>query len=336
MADRLPSCGVSAFRGGAGVLFVTLFLAGLSLTGCVPARARLSPLERQIEAAARPILTMDPNVVWTDSYNRLRELGPDSIAYLAEHPTLREPAAPDDLRVMLHTSLLRMLAHPSTRPPLTANCLETSLDLLHFDLKVAGHRLGTVVQSAATTPATWHALYPADFGHALAAHIDVEADRQALRAWWLLYRDRPQMLINPSPLRPRTERIWTVLPRRYADRWSYVPRTHVVRCGDSPEEPALFHGPAHDYNLVRAACVWLGSSEDPAIRDRLIGLVASPSPVVAHNAIFALGFARDPRIREVLDRYNNKEQSRPRDEPVAPDSLRVISRLNPGDWHSDA
>ena len=57
---------------------------------------------------------MDPDANWTACFNQLVELGPASVSYLARCPLMRRRAAPDDLGVALHTSLLRLLAGVET------------------------------------------------------------------------------------------------------------------------------------------------------------------------------------------------------------------------------
>ena len=219
-------------------------------------------------------------------------------------PTLTQPAAPDNLAVLLHTSLVRLLANPATSPPpLSATCLETTLGLVHFDLKVRGQRVGTVVWPQSARFATWPALYPADFDHAAAAGVDLEADRRALRAWWAAQQDNPAAAVVNRRLEPQNRHLWRLLARRYVDRWEYAPETTIVLCGAPPRGPALLEISTEDYNLVRAACVWLGSSPERVVQDRLIELVGSPSPIVAHNARFALRYSPDARIRAVLGRY---------------------------------
>lgn len=277
--------------------------------GCLSPGYPLTPRQQAIEVAARPILTLDPDAVWTECYNRLVELGPDSIDYLVRQPAIACPTAPDDLSALLHTSLLRLLAAPAGAPPLSANCLETTLDVLHFDLKVNGRSIGTVVLSERIPPHAWHELYPADFDHRLAARIDLEADRRALRAWWLAHRDRYHDLASAHRLRPRPEPLWRLLARREADHWQYQPEPRTVLCAGPQAGPTLLHIPTYDYNLVRAACIWLGSSTEPAVQERLIELVDSPSPVVAHNARFALRYAPDERIRALLRRFETRGPS---------------------------
>jgi hypothetical protein len=286
--------------------------AGLLLgvaAGCVtPA----GPDERRalaVAAAARPLLEMHPDANWTTCYNRLVEVGPASVDFLVSRPIMHRPAAPDDLRVMLHTSLLRLLAHPAAAPRLSVTCFETTLDVLHFDPKIRGRRLGEVCLPTARVPAAWHDLYPADFDHGLAGEIDPEADRRAVLRWWEAHRDEPALLFTPRRLRPRAAYLWAVLPRRYADVWTYELQPDVFLCALPPTGTALLRGPTYDYNVVRAACIWLASSDAPGVQHELIELIAHPSSIVAYNARFALQHSSDPRIREVLERYN---------EPVLP------------------
>ena len=237
-----------------------------------------------------------------------------------------DPRPPDDLRVMLHTSLLRMLAHPATRPRLSANCLETSLDLLHFDLKVGGRSVGSPLLVNRRTVIRWHDLYPADLDHDLADEIDAEADRRAMLQWWRENRGHPHTLAAGLRLTPRAEHLWRLLSSRYADRWTYQPASRIVRCGQGQREPVMILADTCDYNLVRAACVWLGSSPLAETRGRLIDLVASPSPIVAHNAVLALRHTPDRRIRELLERYKGgAEGQTPRvpHRPAAPHRMQT-------------
>ena len=313
MADMVPSDHTTTLRAGRYCIAMLVLIVA---AGCASNERTITPLERVIQQAAQPILTMDPDAVWTDCYNRLVELGPDSIVYLAEHPTLCRPAGPDDLRVMLHTSLLRLLIHPALRPPVSATCFETTLDLLHFDLKVSGRRLGTVYLPAGALPAAWHDLYPETFSHELAASINAEADRRVLRQWWLKRRGREQILATPPPLKPRANGMWRLLARRYADRWSYEPEARVIRCSARPNDSVMIHKVTYDYNLVRAACIWLGAAGQSEIRGRLIDLVASPSPIVAHNVMLALRYDPDRCIRDLLERYKQKGRTDPANEPA--------------------
>ena len=284
--------------------FAIAFLGGLA--GCAAPGGVRAALAREIELAARPLLEMQPDANWTACYNRLLELGPASIDYIASQPVMRQVAAPDDLRVMLHTSLLRLLANPAEAPPLSVNGFETTLDLLHFDPKVCGRRLGEVRLLTERLPASWLDLYPTEFDHGLAGAIDVEADRQAMLRWWEAHRGEPHTLLRKRPLQPRAEYVWNVLTRRYADLWVYEVRPETRLCVYPPNSSALLRGRTRDYNLVRAACIWLASSRSSDVQRDLIELVAHPSPIVAYNARFALVRSWDPAIREVLKRHEEK------------------------------
>lgn len=272
--------------------------------GCRALPAGRTAGERAAAAAARPILELDPDAVWTDCYNRLVALGPAAIDYLATHPRLERPSAPDDLRLLVHTSLLRRLANPATAPRLSASCLDTSCDLLHFDVRVGGRPLGGIAMVAHIPPRAWHELFPAEFDHDLAARIDVEADRRALCAWYAAHRGDPAALAGGRPLRPRSGDLWRLLARGYADAWTYQPEPTAVLCEDGPPRaPVLLQVRTYEYNLVRAACVWLGAAGGPEVRERLIELVGSPVPTVAYNARFALRYAPDARIRALLEAH---------------------------------
>lgn len=296
-----------------GVL--TLLATGCQTPAARPSREdRGGPSSSQVEdiaAAARPLLSLDPHAVWTEHFNRLVAHGPAAIAWLMEQPAMTRPAPPDDLRVLLHTSLIRQLAAPASQPPaLSATCFETTLGLLHFDLKANGRRLGTVVWTDDSPPRTWHDLYPADFDHIAAATIDLEADRRALRAWWEAQTQRGASVAVAPRLEPRAAYLWRILSRRIADRWDYQPELRAVLCAAGPRGPALLELPTRDYNLVRAACVWLGSRREPVVQRQLIELVACPLPTVAHNARFALGYSPDERIRAVVKSYADGDEGR--------------------------
>ena len=297
------------------VVSVSLVVWG-TLSGCA-ASIRHSTGVEQAAAAARPILNLDANANWTECLRALAELGPASVAYLMERPAMTRRAAPDDLCVLMHTSLTRLLIQGPDAPPLSANALETTLGILHLDLKVRGERIGTIVMPEPTPPRAWHELYPADFNHELAARIDVEGDRTALREWWDRHRSSGVIPVA-RPTRPRPAHLWRLLDRRYADGWLYQPEPGTVLCGDALREPVLLQLVTYDYNLVRAVCIWLGSRPDGDVRDRLIGLVAHASRTIAHNARFALQFAPDPRIRNAIERHENRaeQRNRPR-EPSA-------------------
>jgi len=276
-----------------------------SMTGCLSPGYPLTSHEYAVAEAARPILAMDPDAVWTESYNRLVELGPASLDYLFRQPVMTRPAAPDDLSLLLHTSLIRLLIDRSASPPrLHMTGLETALGLVHLDLKVLGRRVGTVAWFEPEPPRGWHELYPLDFDHGLAANVDLEADREALERWWRIQRGRGARIGMARPLEPRCEDLWRLLARRLADVWDYMPEPRAVLCSGSPPAPALIRLPTYDYNLVRAACVWLGSRGGGEVPTRLIELIGSASPVVAHNARFALRYSPDERIRRLLRRYD--------------------------------
>jgi hypothetical protein len=294
--------------------------------GCIAPGTPLTVAERAVAAAAGPILELDPHANWTACFNRLVELGPASVCYLARQPLMHRRAAPDDLRVALHISLLRLLANRDTAPRLSANCFETTLDLLHFDLKARGRRVGTAYLAQGRRPRAWHDLYPADFDHRAAADIDVEADRRAMLRWWRKQAGQPSTLVTTRPLTPRPERLWRLLSRRYADRWTYQPELGAILCAGQDGGPEMIRVITEDYNLVRAACIWLGSSPDPAVQDRLIEMIASSSPVVGHNARFALRHSRAPRIRAALKRFEQRGRASDRapiGQPKAPRALRL-------------
>jgi hypothetical protein len=273
------------------------------LAGCTTPPRAPSAAAQRVAAAARPLLTLDPNAAWTEAYNELLALGPAALDYLMAQPALARPAAPDDLNVLVHTSLVRLLADPASQPPrLTATCFETTHDLLHFDLKVQGQPLGELAIPADARPRTWPELYPTGFDHARAACVDLETDRKALQVWWRTQSDHGEFALAARRLAPRLTDLWSLLARRYADRWLYQPEPRAALCARGPQEPTLLRVPTVDYNLVRAACIWLGRSDNPADRGQLIELLAHPSGIVAHNARFALTFARDERIRAALER----------------------------------
>ena len=274
-----------------------------ALVGCSTSGALQTRMQREIEAAARPLLEMHPDANWTKCFNRLLELRPASGDYLATRPEMSRVAAPDDLRVMLPTSLLRLLIAPQSAPRLSVNCFETTLDLLHFEPKVRGRRLGDVCLSISGVPAAWHDLYAGEFDHALAETIDVEGDRLAMLRWWRGHRVESRSGLLRRPLQPRARYLWPLLSRRRADLWVYEVRPGVVLCAAPPADAALLRVRTYDYNLVRATCIWLASSESPEVQSGLIELVAHPSQVVAYNARFALARSWDPLIRQVMERY---------------------------------
>lgn len=270
--------------------------------GCLPG----TPLTREIEAHARPILSLDPQANWTAHFNHLVELAPASLAYLVEDERLQRPAAPDDLDLLLRMSLVRLLAGPA-KPALTMTCLETTLSVLHFDPRVGGQRLGEVVIFEGVRPRAWHEVFPVEFKHELAAAIDLEADRRAIRAWWA---QRPMAGRGGArPLTPNPDWLWPLLERRRADMWLFEPVLEARHCADGGG--SLLKGVATvDYNLVRAACIWLGQSTDEGIEARLIELVGSRSDIVAYNARFALRHSPDERLRRVIEQHERAPRRR--------------------------
>ena len=239
--ERLPR--------GYTVLFVLLL--SVLVNGCAGPGLGGDVIAREVEQAARPLLEMDPEANWTDCYNRLIELGPASVDYLLAQPIMHHTAAPDDLRVMLHTSLLRLLANPGEAPPLSVICFETTLDLLHFDPKVHGRRLGTVRIPTERIPQAWHDLYPADFNQSAARVIDVEADRQIMLLWWESRGSDTSRAMAFRRLFPNPAHLWALLGRRYADTWAQEVWPEIYRCATPPERSALFYGVTYDYNLTR-------------------------------------------------------------------------------------
>ena len=288
---------------------VALTWTGVLMTGCAEPRIRLSPTQRAVLTQARPILTLDPDADWTDAYNSLLKHGADAIDVLINRPVMTTAARPGDLRVLLHTSLIRLLSGARDAPRLSLTAFETSLGLLHLDLKVDAKRIGALFQHDRIPPADWHDLLPGDFDHALAAEVDLERDRRALRDWWRARREAPHL--TPPPLQPGADSLWTVLSRRYADRWEYAARPAAYSCAQDNGTPPLMILPTYDYNLVRAACVRLGSDPDPRVQAQLIELVGHPRGVVRHNAVVALEHSRDPRIRALLERFKQREPAEP-------------------------
>ena len=312
MQGRTRAAGMTGQRATIGCL-VMMIAAG----GCVGPGRMLTPRERTVAAAARPILTLDANANWTECYNLLLDLAPTSVSYLASRPVMRRPVPPGDLSTAVHLSLLRLLANPATAPRLSLNTLETTGDVLHLDPNVRGRRLGPVYLAPGPQPQSLFALYPSDFDHAVAARIDLEADRQALRRWWLEHAGQPSTLASSRRLEPRPDSLWRLLGRRRADRWTYAPEPAATLCADTGRGSSLLWLEARDYNLVRAACVLLGSSGDEQTRERLIELVGHPFAVVAHNARFALRFAADPRIRALIERFERDHEEQAPSRPEA-------------------
>lgn len=293
-------------KGGLAVL--------LALAGCAAPGSSLTPRQREIEAAARPILALDPGVEWNAHFNRLVEFGGEAIDYLIAQPVFQRRAAPDDLDTLLHTSLIRLLCGRDA-PALTLSCYETTLDLLHFDPRVDGQPLGEICIPPGMTPTAWHDVYPHRVARRLAERVDAEADRRAIVAWWRAARQRGLTLVSGRALRPKLDDVVPVLGRRYADVWVYETDRKAVLVADGPGQltpgTALMQVATTDFNLVRAACVWLGTRTDDAAQQSLIELISDESPITVHNAIFALRFSRDPRIRETIQRYNSGPQRAP-------------------------
>jgi hypothetical protein len=309
IVDR-PMLGLAGESRTARIGLIVLGLGVCGLSGCASNPGLVSYRERAIAEAAGPILRLDPNANWTECYNILVAHGAHSVSYLCTQPAMTRTAPPDSLSVLIHTSLVRLISNPATRPRLSANCLETSHDLLHFELKVRGRAVGDIAIPGDKGALAWTDLYPAAFDHALGAEINVERDRAALRAWYLRYAGSPAMLATSRRLTPETAALWDVLSLRRADAWEYAvePEKQVMLTSSSGHTPgvpprmALLECPTFDYNLTRAACIWLGSRPDAGVQRQLIELVGHPFDVVAGNARFALGFSPDPRIRALLRR----------------------------------
>jgi hypothetical protein len=283
-----------------------LLAAGLLVwcTGCTGPNPRAAR-DARIAAAARPLLTLAPDAVWTDHFNTLVAEGPAAIEWLMRQPALTQPAHPDSLQVMLHTSLVRLLAHPAHAPKLSASAFETTLGVLHFDPRAFGEPLGPVLITGHQPPARWTDLYPTQFDQVRGGAVALEADRQILQTWWRLHRNDPMATLG-HPLTPQTDRLWPLLARRYADAWHYQPEAGVVLVSSPPREPVLLQLTTYDYNLTRAACIWLGSRDTPAVTSRLIELVGHPARMVAYNARLALRYSPDERVRNLIAEFDEK------------------------------
>jgi hypothetical protein len=292
-----------------GLLWSGIAGAGCAATGRAAETPRLSLIEREVLDAARPILTLDPDANWTASFNRLVAAGPDAVRVLCARPEMVRPCAPDSLPTLVHTSLVRLLA-PQSAPRLSASCLAVTLDVLHFEITVDAQRLGDIALTPGRIPAAWHDLYPAGFDHEHAVAVNVERDRRRIREWFADSAGGAWSAAGARPLRPVPNHLWHLLGRRCADRWTRDLATGVLSCRYDTSTTLLQIACA-DYNLVRAACVWLGGSGQADVEAGLIERVASPSPIVAHNARFALRFSADPRIRALIERYNDEEKAAP-------------------------
>ena len=305
-------------------IFSSLLLLHAAASGCVATGGARELLQREIESAARPLLEMDPEANWTACFNRLLACGPAAGDYLAARPEMTSTAPPDSLRVMLHTSLLRLLITSPAAPRLSVNCFETTLNLLHFDPKVCGRPLGEIWLPAGGTPAAWHDLYPAQFNHELARRINVDADRRSMLRWWQTHRGEAATIMRNRPLVPLPSYLWTLLSRRRADVWFYEVKPGVRLCRSCLADTTLLRSKTLDYNIVRAACIWLASNRSPNLNAELIELVASSSSTVAYNARFALARSWDPAIRDVIERYEDS----PLPDANAPQTVRRGARRN--------
>lgn len=295
----LPAC--CSFE--AALLATATLLAVLSATGCSKGDLLLSPADRAIRDSALILLSLKPDVEWTSAHNELIAHGAAAIDWIARQPAMSRPVAPDNLDTLLHTSLIHLLAGASA-PRLSFSAYETTLDLLYFDPRVDGKPLGEVCIPPGTPLVAWHDAYPHRLDRALADRVDAEADREAILKWW--QATGPAALPASRKLKPNAENLWPLLVRRPADVWQYDLDRKPVLVADSPQRRgtnALIESPTIDYNLVRAACIWLGSRGEDEIQARLIELVNHPRPVLAHNAVFALRHSPDPRIRETLERF---------------------------------
>lgn len=296
---------------------VTIFVVAacvLSCGGCVGSVRPGAALPRSGDPLDT-ILRMDPSANWTSCYNALASQRVAALESLFLRPELNRRCAPDDLPVLLATSLARLLLAPDVRVATRATALDVSLDLLHFDIKIDGRPLGELALLTPATPRSCLDLYPAEIDSGLASELNVDADRAAVlaawrSAWSSLSRSAP-------PLRPQSTWLMAVLGRRYADRWRYdwvEKATLVSWTAQAPGgAPPLLICASYDYNLVRAACVWLGDRGDAADSATLIELVASPATVIAHNARFALQHSPNPRIRGLIEKYHRTKPSSPPD-----------------------
>jgi hypothetical protein len=161
----------------------------------------------------------------------------------------------------------------------------------------------------------WHDVYPHRVAQRLADGIDAESDRRRIVDWWHGTGAPGRALAGGRRLSPHVEDVLALLSRRYADCWVYETDRKAILVAAGPPQlgpgVALMQVQTRDYNLVRAACVWLGARPEDAAQQRLIELVADANPIVVHNALFALRFSRDPRIRETVERYNSGGQGAP-------------------------
>ncbi len=272
-------------------------------TGCTS----VPTTQRRIARLAAPVLSLDADANWTACVNGLIAAGPDSVDWLMRRPCMQRPAPPDDLHVLMHTSLVALLAPPAQRPALTTTALQVRHGLVYFELRVRGRVLGEAVWSG-LPPVEWPALLVRGFEPQRADQSDLERDRRTLLEWWRQRRSDPATLIRRQPYRPRTQKLWRLLAWYPADRWSPVGPAGEL-CDARPELSLTLPLVRRDYNLVRSACIWLGSRAEAPVQRRLIDLVGSDLPVLRHNALFALGYSPDPGIRALLERWHRRRPS---------------------------
>ncbi len=277
----------------------------MATAGCVPVLSTPGRIARR----ARAILSLDPNANWTQCVNELIRIGPASVDWLMRRRCMQRPAAPDDLSVLMHVSLVRLLMPPDRRPELTTTALQVRHGLVYFEIRVRGRRLGEAIWRD-HPPTTWPALLVRGFRPALADQSDLEHDRRQLVAWWRQHRASPAELARREEYRPRTAKLWRLLAWHPADHWSPAGPAGELCAGDDRLSLTLPLARA-DYNLVRSACIWLGSRTDASVQLRLIDLVGSDQEVVRHNALFALGFSPDPAVRALLRRLREQPEPRP-------------------------
>lgn len=289
----------------AAVAALALIVAGT--LGCTTVQRSVGSQER-IADAARALLSLDPEADWTAAYNVLVEIGDPAVVYLANEPRYRAAQCGADLEVLLRNSLIKALLGIGHGPKLTLRAFEISLDVFHLDPNVRGRRLGEIHYKHPCAN-DWTALYPARFDHAVARHVDVLRDRDALRAWIELRVARRERLTRATTLQPRSEALFGVLSRAPADRWRFAPERQALSVADVeepkrlpgwpvPPSAALIDTPTDTYHLIRAACIQLARSRSPEVLERLIGSLGSSNPTLSYNASFALRRSFDRAIRE--------------------------------------
>ena len=233
-----------------------------------------------------------------------RELRHQTIVYAPPLPG-RDPAAVD--RYDLAARMLRFPETDAIEPPAWVPADASSWSALQWDIATAFKVADTLVDDIVGEKGVFDDVIASLKEDPDGPQIDVEADRQAMRRWWLAHVGQPSSLVRTRPLRPRAEHLWSLLSRRYADRWTYQPLPEPILCAGQGRGAEMLESATADYNLVRTACIWLGSSQDAAIQNRLIDLVGSPLPVVAHNSRFALKHSRDKRVRETLLEFEQRQ-----------------------------